>query len=229
MSSDVLSNDVTTSAVKVDIWSDIACPWCYVGKRKFEIGASNFAADGRTVEIEYHSYELSPESPVGVAVPEIEFLSQRLGVSREETLAKLGQMEGVGQSVGIEFDYEALQHTNTGRGHQLIHYAKAHGKQVIAKERLFRAYFVEGRNLGSIAELAELAEEIGLDRADVARSLEADEYLPAVQADEQQARAYGITGVPFFVIDSKYGVSGAQDPATFAQVLEKAWNERAAG
>jgi predicted DsbA family dithiol-disulfide isomerase len=226
MSSDVLRNDVTTSALKVDIWSDIACPWCYVGKRKFEIGAANFAADGRTVDVEYHSYELSPESPVGVAVPEIEFLSQRLGVSREETIAKLGQMEGVGQSVGIEFDYEALQHTNTGRGHQLIHYAKAHGKQAVAKERLFRAYFVEGRNLGSVAELAELAEEIGLDRADVARSLGADEFQDEVRADEQQAREYGITGVPFFVIEGKYGVSGALDPTVFAQALEQAWAQR---
>jgi predicted DsbA family dithiol-disulfide isomerase len=136
-------------------------------------------------------------------------------------------MEGVGQSVGIEFHYEALQHTNTGRGHQLIHYAKAHGKQAAAKERLLRAYFVEGRNLGSVAELAELAEEIGLERADVARSLGADEFLDDVHADEQQAREYGITGVPFFVIEGKYGVSGAQDPTVFAQALEQAWSERA--
>jgi predicted DsbA family dithiol-disulfide isomerase len=136
-------------------------------------------------------------------------------------------MEGVGKSVGIDFDYNALQHTNTARGHQLVHFAKAYDKQVEAKERLFRAYFVEGRNLASIEEIADLAAEIGLDRPDVVRSLEADEFLPDVRADEQRAREYGITGVPFAVIDGRYGVSGAQDPAVFAQALEQAWNERA--
>jgi predicted DsbA family dithiol-disulfide isomerase len=128
----------------------------------------------------------------------------------------------------LEYDYDALQHTNTVKAHQLIHFARAHGKQVEMKERLLRAYFVEGRHVGRDADLADLAAEIGLDRAEALRSLEADEYLDDVRADQDQAIKYGIQGVPFFVVDGKYGVSGAQSPETFTQVLAKVAEERVA-
>jgi predicted DsbA family dithiol-disulfide isomerase len=119
-----------------------------------------------------------------------------------------------------------MHHTNTVKAHELIHYAKAHGKQSEMKERLLKAYFVEGGHVGRIDDLAEYAAQIGLDREDARAALERSDYLAAVREDQAVAQEYGIGGVPFFVIDGKYGVSGAQEAATFAQVLEQVWHER---
>jgi predicted DsbA family dithiol-disulfide isomerase len=138
----------------------------------------------------------------------------------------LERVTSIAASVGLEYDYDALQHTNTIKAHQLLHYAKSKGKQLEMKERLFKALFTEGRHVGRVPDLADLAAEIGLDRAEVVRVLEADEFLSEVRADQSLAMEYGIQGVPFFVIDGRYGVSGAQEPAAFAQVLEQVWAER---
>lgn len=211
--------------IKVDIWSDIACPWCFIGKRKFEAGAE---AAGIPVEVEYHSFELSPTTPVEVEGSHAEHLSGHLGVPLDQAHAMLDRVSGIAASVGLNYDFDALQSTNTVLGHQLIHYAKARGKQLEMKERLLRAYFEEGRHVGRIPELADLAAEIGLDRDDVVRSLTADEHLADVRADVALAGQLGIRGVPFFVIEGKYGVSGAQDPAVFADALRQVAEERAA-
>jgi predicted DsbA family dithiol-disulfide isomerase len=211
--------------IKVDVWSDIACPWCYIGKRKFEAGAAAF--DGE-VEVTYHSFELAPDTPVDFDGSELEFLAQHKGMSPAQVKPMLDRVTGIAKDVGLEYDYDALQHTNTLKAHQLLHFAKAKGKQLELKERLLKAYFVEGRHVGRTADLADLAGEIGLDREDALRSLNADEYLDDVQADIDQARAYGINGVPFFVIDGKYGVSGAQSPETFTQVLNQVAGEQVA-
>jgi predicted DsbA family dithiol-disulfide isomerase len=211
--------------IKVDIWSDIACPWCYIGKRKFEAGA---AEAGVPVEVEYHSYELSPDTPVEFDGHHEQFLAQKMGVSPEQAKAMGERVTGIAASVGLAYDYDALQTTNTVLGHQLIHYAKARGRQLEMKERLLKAYFVEGRHVGRVEDLADLGAELGFDRADVVRSLSADEYLADVRADVVQAGELGIRGVPFFVIDGKYGVSGAQDASTFAQALRQVAEERAA-
>jgi len=224
----VTSVDASPTAltpIKVDIWSDIACPWCYIGKRKFEAGA---AEAGVPVEVEYHSYELSPDTPVEFDGHHEEFLAQKMGVSPEQAKAMGERVTGIAASVGLEYDYDALQTTNTVLGHQLIHYAKARGRQLEMKERLLKAYFVEGRHVGRIEDLADLAAELGFDRADVVRSLSSDEYLADVRADVVQAGELGIRGVPFFVIDGKYGVSGAQDASTFAQALRQVAEERVA-
>jgi len=216
--------------IKIDIWSDVACPWCYIGKRKFESGAGLFAGsgDGRDVEIEYHSFELSPDTPVDFEGNEADYLAEHKGISREQAAEMLDRVTTIASQVGLDYDFPHIQHTNTVKAHQLVHYAKSHGKQLEAKERLLKAYFVEGKHVGRIDDLAELAAEIGLDRRDAARSLAEDEYLADVRADQALAQEYGIQGVPFFVIDGKYGVSGAQEAATFAQVLEQVWSERAA-
>src|SRR4051794_2425807 len=214
-----------SEAIKVDVWSDIACPWCYIGKRKFEAGVAAF---GGEVELEYHSFELAPDTPVDFDGSEVEFLVQHKGFPAEQIKPMLERVTGIAAEVGLDYDYDALQHTNTVKAHQLIHYAKAHGKQIEMKERLLRAYFVEGRHVGRDADLADLAADIGLDPADALRALEADEYLDDVRADQQQAISYGIQGVPFFVIDGKYGVSGAQSPETFTGVLTKVTEERVA-
>lgn len=216
--------------IKIDIWSDIACPWCYIGKRKFEAGSGLFAGsgDGRAVEVEYHSFELSPDTPVDFDGSEIDFLAGHKGIPAGQVEQMLERVTGIAASVGLDYDYDALQHTNTVKAHELLHFAKAHGKQLELAERLFRAYFVEGRHVGRVSDLADLAAEVGLDRAEALESLESARYLDDVRADQSTAAEYGINGVPFFVIDGKYGVSGAQDAQTFAQVLEQVWTERAA-
>ncbi len=212
-----------SEAIKVDIWSDIACPWCYIGKRKFEAGAAQFGGD---VEVEYHSFQLAPDTPIDFVGNAADSLAQRKGISREHVSEMFDRVVGVAQQVGLDFDYDSVQHTNTVRAHELLHYAKAHGLQREMKERLLRAYFVEGRHVGRIDDLADLAVEVGMDRADVHRSLTEQEFLADVRADEAMAQEYGIHGVPFFVIDGKYGVSGAQDAATFAAALQQVRDEK---
>ena len=216
---------MTTSApapIKVDVWSDIACPWCFIGKRKFELGA---ARAGIPVEVEYHSYELAPDTPVDFDGTEQEFLATR-GYPVEQVQGMLDRVTGIAETVGLHYDYDALQHTNTVKAHQLIHFAKARGVQLEMKERLLAAYFEQGRHVGRDEDLADLAAEIGLDRDAALASLRADEYLDDVRADQAQAQELGIQGVPFFVFDGQYGVSGAQDPATFADVLRQVQEKR---
>ncbi|MDY7527619.1 MULTISPECIES: DsbA family oxidoreductase [Cryobacterium] len=208
-----------SETIKVDIWSDVQCPWCYIGKRKFEAGAALF--DG-SVEVEYHSFELAPDTPVDFAGSPIDYLSERKGIPVAQVTEMLARVTGIAESVGLHYDYDSVHQTNTVISHELLHYAKAHGRQLDMKERLLKAYFVDGRHVGRIEDLADLAAEIGLDRADVVRALTAHDYLADVKADVAQANAYGIQGVPFFVIDGKYGISGAQDPEAFAGALRQA-------
>lgn len=212
--------------IKVDVWSDVQCPWCYIGKRKFEAGAEEF---GEEVEVEYHSFELSPDTPVDYQGSTLDYLSERKGMPIDQVRGMLDNVTGIAKSVGLNYDFDAVKQTNTIKSHELLHYAKARGKQLEMKERLLRAYFEEGHHVGKVDDLATLAVEVGFDRADVIRSLTENEYLSDVKADQAQAVEYGIQGVPFFVIDGKYGVSGAQEAATFAQVLQQVRDERAAG
>jgi predicted DsbA family dithiol-disulfide isomerase len=211
-----------TEIVKVDIWSDVACPWCFIGKRRFETAAAEFAASGGALEVEYHSFELAPDTPVDFDGSEVDFLARHKGIPEDRVAQMLTQMTELGKTEGLAYDYDALQHTNTVKAHELVHFAKAHGRQLDMVERLLSAYFEEGRHVGRIDDLADLAAEIGLDRDEAVEALKSEAYLPAVQADKQQAVAYGISGDPFFVIARKFGVSGAQDPSVFVEVLQKA-------
>ena len=211
--------------VKVDVWSDVQCPWCYIGKRKFEAGAAQF---GDGVEVEYHSFELAPDTPVDYEGTPTQYLSERKGMPVAQVQEMLERVTGIASSVGLDFDYEHVHQTNTVKAHELIHFAKSKGRQLDMKERLLKAYFVEGRHVGHVAGLADLAAEIGLDRAEVVAALEAETFLGDVKADVAQAAAYGIQGVPFFVIDGKYGVSGAQAPEVFAGALTQVAAEQAA-
>lgn len=214
-----------SNPIKVDIWSDIACPWCYIGKRKFEAGVAEF---GEHVEVEYHAYELAPETPEEVEGTALQNFVERKGVPLEQAKEMFDRVIGVAKQVGLNYDYESLQSTNTIRAHELLHYAKSKGRQVDMKERLLKAFFIEGLHVGRIESLADLAAEIGLDREDVVRALTSREFLPAVDADKAMATEFGIQGVPFFVIDGKYGISGAQDPAVFVEALQQAKGEKAA-
>ncbi|MDQ1597873.1 MAG: hypothetical protein QOI70_1297 [Microbacteriaceae bacterium] len=211
--------------IKVDIWSDVQCPWCYIGKRKFEAGAATF---GGAVEVEYHSFELAPDTPVDFEGTPVDYLSERKGLPVEQVTRMLENVTNIAASVGLDYDYDHVHQTNTVKAHELIHYAKSHGRQLDMKERLLKAYFVNGEHVGRIEDLADIAAEIGFDRADVVRALESERFLADVKADVALATEYGIQGVPFFVIDRKYGVSGAQDAATFANVLAQVRDEREA-
>ncbi|MCK0517123.1 DsbA family protein [Williamsia sp. DF01-3] len=212
------------ASITVDIWSDIACPWCYIGKRKFEAGLADFA--GRDdVEVTYHSFELAPDTPVDFDGSEIDFLVQHKEMPAGQVRQMLDQVSAIADEVGLRYNFDALLHTNTRKAHELLHYAKQHGKQLEMAERLFAAYFSEGRHLGRDEELAELGADVGLDRGAIENVLAAGDYVSAVDADIAQAREYGINGVPFFVIDGRYGVSGAQAPETFTSVLERARDE----
>lgn len=202
--------------IKVDIWSDVQCPWCYIGKRKFEAALAEF--DG-PVEVEYHSFELAPDTPVDFDGSPLDYLSERKGVGRDEAQTMLDRVTGIAADVGLRFDYDHVHQTNTVLAHELLHFAKAHGRQVELKERLLQAYFVDGGHVGRVADLADLAAEVGLDRADAVAALTEHRYRDDVAADVAQAAAYGISGVPFFVVDDRYGVSGAQETATFTDVL----------
>ncbi|ORM26956.1 DsbA family oxidoreductase [Williamsia sp. 1135] len=209
-----------SAPITVDIWSDIACPWCYIGKRKFEAGLAEF--EGRDdVEVTYHSYELAPDTPVDYAGTSVDFLVKHKGMPAAQVEQMLGQVTGIAAEVGLDYDFDSVLQTKTLKAHQVLHYAKQQGKQLDYVERLFKAYFEQGKHVGRDEELADLAAEVGLDRDAVLAALDSGEFADAVDADIEQARAYGISGVPFFVINGKYGVSGAQAPEAFTGVLEK--------
>ncbi|TPW76625.1 DsbA family oxidoreductase [Schumannella soli] len=206
------------------MWSDVQCPWCYIGKRRFETAAEAFGGD---VEVEYHSFELAPDTPVDYEGTPVDYLSDRKGVSREQAGQMIQRVTGIAESVGLDYHYDDIHQTNTVLAHELLHWAKSQGRQLDLKERLLKAYFVDGRHVGRPEDLADLAAEIGLDRDEALAVLNDHRHLADVKADVAQAAAYGINGVPFFVIDGKYGVSGAQESATFQQVLETVAAERA--
>jgi predicted DsbA family dithiol-disulfide isomerase len=215
--------------IKVDIWSDVACPWCYIGKRKLEHAIDAFTAEGSQtpIQVEYHSFLLNPEMPVDYEGSQTDYLAEHKGMPRDQVISMTERLKGIAAAVGLNYDMEHMHMTNTVLAHQLLHYAKTQGKQVQMKERIMSAHFVEALHVGRIDVLAQLAADIGLDRAEVMRVLESGEFIPAFEADVEQARAYGISGVPFFVIDGKYGVSGAQNAEVFVSAFNQVLEERA--
>lgn len=221
-------DDDVTEPISIDIWSDIACPWCFIGKRNLEKGLAAVADDDDApqVNITFHSFELSPDTPVDYPGTQVDFLMERKGMSRDQIEQMLQQVTGVAKNAGLEYRFDLLQYTNTVKAHELLHHAKAKGVQHEMKERLMTAYFMEGKHVGRIDDLVELAVSVGLDADETRTALAENTYLPAVHQDQAQARAYGIQGVPFFVIDGQYGISGAQPPEAFANVLRDLWSKR---
>ena len=221
-------NRCVSEPISIDIWSDIACPWCYIGKRNLEAGLAATAEDDDApeVSITFHSFELSPDTPVDFSGDEADFLMGHKGMPRAQVEQMLDRVTGIAKDAGLEYRFDLLQHTNTVKAHELLHHAKAQGRQHDMEERLMSAYFTEGRHVGRIEDLADLAAEIGLDRDAALDALQTERHLADVRADQAQAQAYGIQGVPFFVIDGQYGVSGAQPPEAFAGVLRELWAKR---
>lgn len=221
---------MTDAKIKIDVWSDIACPWCYIGKRNLEKGLAALSADADApqVTVTYHSFELAPDTPVDFEGDEIDFLAGHKGMPRDQVQQMLGHVTDVAAQAGLEYRFDLLKHTNTIKAHELLHHAKAEGRQLEMEERLMSAYFTEGKHVGRIDDLVELAVEVGLDSETTRAALESEQHLPAVREDQEQARRYGIQGVPFFVIDGQYGVSGAQPAETFTSVLRDLWSKRGA-
>jgi predicted DsbA family dithiol-disulfide isomerase len=210
-----------SETIRVDIWSDIACPWCFLGKHRFEEGVAAFKEQHPDVEIEVesHSYELAPDTPDGYEGSEIDFLVKHKGMPREQVEQMLGQMTEMAAAEGVVFDFDRLHHANTRRAHRVLHLAKDQGLQAEMQERLFRAYFSEGREVSDPDTLAELGKEVGLDPDEVRDAFDDEELGEAVDRDITRAKMLGISGVPFFLFDSKYAVPGAQQPAAFTDVL----------
>ena len=214
--------------IAVDVWSDIACPWCYIGKRNLEAGIAAFRErhPGEDVAVTYHSFELSPDTPVDFDGSELDFLVRHKGVSEEQATAMLERVTGIAAAAGLEYRFGDLKHTNSRKAHELLHHAAAAGRQADVKEALLRAYFTEGRHLGREEVLAAVAEETGLDREEALRALRSGEQAAAVDADVRQAYALGINAVPFYVLDRRFGLSGAQPPEVFVEALERTLEAR---
>jgi predicted DsbA family dithiol-disulfide isomerase len=210
----------------VDIWSDVVCPWCYLGKRRFEAALERFEHRDE-VTVTWHSFELDPAAPRSNDEPAAQRLARKYGMSVEDAEAKHAQMTEMGANEGIEFRYDLTRTGNTFDAHRLIQLAAKHDLQDAVKERFLRAYFTEGEPIGDRDRLVALAAEAGLDAGEARAALDGDDYAEAVREDEQIAHQIGIHGVPFFVIARRFGVSGAQPAGVILGVLEKAWNETA--
>jgi len=213
--------------MQVEIWSDVVCPWCYLGKRHFEQALERFPHRDE-VEVIYRSFELDPTAPPGVTRPTVDVLASKYGMGPGQARDAQRQMEQRAAQDGLTFRMEGLRSGNTRDAHRLLQLAGARGRQAELAERLYRAYFTDQASVFDHSSLAGLAAEAGLDPDEARAVLAGDEYGPAVDADERTARSFGISGVPFFVVDRRYGISGAQPAPAITQVLERVWAETAA-
>jgi predicted DsbA family dithiol-disulfide isomerase len=210
--------------MRVDIWSDIVCPWCYIGKRELELGLSQFAHRDE-VEVTYHAFELDPSFPAGPGTPIMDVLSAKYGLTEAQARQAESGVAARAAATGLAFTADRVM-GNTFDAHRLVALGLDQGRQAEVLRRLYEEYFAQGHPVFSLDDLATLGEAAGLDGA--RQALAGGAYADAVRADEQQAARLGISGVPFFVLDGRLGVSGAQPAQTLAAALDRAWAERAA-
>ncbi len=213
--------------MKVEIWSDVVCPWCYIGKRHFEQALARFEHRDE-VEVVWRSYELDPTAPPVREGTTADYLSAKYGWSKEQVDQAHERVEGIAAQSGLEYHLDSTRGGNSFDAHRLLHLAAEYGKQDELKEALLRAYFTDNEAVGDPVALTKVALATGLDEAEVTETLASDRFADAVRDDEQRARLLGISGVPFFAIDEAYGVSGAQPAEHILGALEHAWNARAA-
>jgi predicted DsbA family dithiol-disulfide isomerase len=210
--------------MKIEIWSDVVCPWCYIGKRRFETALERFGHRDN-VDVVWRSFELDPSAPPIRTGDSAERLAAKYGMSREQALASHERLTHMAAQEGLAFHFETSRSGNTFDAHRLLHLARERGVQDDVKERLFRAYFTEGEPIGDAETLVRLVSDAGISAHDAQAVLSSQAYAEDVRAEEQEARELGINGVPFFVVDRRYGVSGAQPADVLLQVLDRAWSE----
>lgn len=211
--------------MKIAIWSDIVCPFCYIGKRKLEAALAEFP-HREQVEIEFKSFELDPNAPLKSDMTMHEALASKYGMTVEQAKQNMENLALQAADAGLAFNFDGVKPANTFNGHRLIKWAKTMGKEEEMIERLYKAYFTDVQDVGSTEVLASLAEEAGLSRKEAGQVL-ADEsaFAEEVREDEAEARKFGIQGVPFFIFNNKYAVSGAQPEEVFSGALHKVWEE----
>ena len=210
--------------MEVEIWSDIVCPWCYVGKRRFEAALAGFEHRD-AVNVTWRSFELDPTAPRERAEDGATHLANKYGGTREQALEMQRSMTEAAAADGLGFRFDIARSGNTFDAHRLVHLGAAHGVQDAVKERFMRAYLTEGEPIGDPGALALLAADAGLPEDEVREVLVTERFAEEVREDERTAQGLGIHAVPFFVVDRKFGASGAHPPAALAQLLDRAWQE----
>ncbi len=217
-------NNATQTKIQVEIWSDVMCPFCYIGKRKFEAALDQFSHKEQ-IEVVWKSFQLDPNQPTISDKTMQQDLAERKGMSLQQAQQMTDHVTGIAKQVGLTFRFDKAVTANSFDAHRLSHLAKQHGLQNEAEEALFAAYFTEGKNTGDSDTLAQLGKQIGLDTQEVTSTLAGDAYSDAVRQDVYEARQLGVQGVPFFVFNRKYAVSGAQEAQTFLGALNTAYAE----
>lgn len=214
--------------MKVDIWSDIRCPFCFVGKRKFEKALGKFS-NSADVQVNWHSFQLDPDLKTQPERDPFEFFSEAKRISVEQAKLMHDHARNAGKEAGIDFNFENQKIANSFKGHLLIQLAKTKNLANEIEEALFTAQFIDAKNIDDEATLIEIGKSVGLDEVEIKNALNSDDFGYKVNEDIQMARYLGINSVPFFVFNDKYGVSGAQQPELFQEVLEKSFAEFSQG
>lgn len=210
--------------MKIEIWSDYVCPFCYIGKRRLEEALKETDLEGKA-EVVFKAYELDPNTPVGVAGSVPEGLAKKYGISLDEAKNMLGNVAEQAKTVGLDYDVEGMKGANTFNAHRLAKLAESEGKDAAASERLLRGHFVNGEVLDNEDTLLAIAEEVGLSKERTQQMLHSDEFAADVKKDIAEAGQIGVKGVPFFVINRKYAISGAQPVEAFMEALKKVAGE----
>ncbi|MAO66482.1 MAG: disulfide bond formation protein DsbA [Balneola sp.] len=209
--------------MKIDIWSDIACPFCYIGKRHLEKALEQMP--DIDVEINWKSFELDPNAPVDSDLDIYDTLAKKYGRDRSWAQQMNNNMVEMASKAGLDYDMDSVKPTNSFNAHQLLHLAKTHNKQDEMKETLLSAYFTEGKHVGDVDQLVEIADTVGIDKDEARHVLEENTYSEQVMADIEEAHRIGVQGVPFFYINNKYGLSGAQPVDVFVDTLQQIEDE----
>ncbi|HEU5148072.1 MAG TPA: DsbA family oxidoreductase [Chryseosolibacter sp.] len=210
--------------MKIDIWSDVRCPFCYIGKRKFERALEKFEHRAK-VQVVWHSFQLDPQLKTQTEVHAYDYLAKVKGITYEQAVEMHERVIDIGAEVDINFAFDRVIVANSFNAHRLIQLAKVKDVADAAEEALFKAHFVEGKNIDDQEVLVHIGEELSIPVDEVRTMLLSEDFAAEVQKDESLARSIGIRGVPFFILMDKYAVSGAQAPETFLQALTKVWNE----
>jgi predicted DsbA family dithiol-disulfide isomerase len=210
--------------MKVEIWSDVMCPFCYIGKNNFEQALNKLPFKDQ-VEVEWKSFQLDPSLDPSKTQNTLAYFKEKKGFADAQAQQMMGQVAQMGKGAGIDFNFEKALMTNTFTAHKLLHLAKKYNKSNEMEEALFIAHFIDGKNIGDPETLISLADSLGIDKEETEKSLTSNEFNDAVNQDITDARAHGVTGVPFFILNGKYAVSGAQPVELFENALQQTYHE----